>query len=350
LPKESQTFPQSLIAPAPPLPSSPAQTDIAPDATILDTVTKLGGTLGRTGLAQFLSGSRAGWLEAFFEHSAYGQLSHLSQKAIINIIDALITDDKLTTTGGHRPKVVLPEQHPQHAQTVPTTAVAPQAKMPTEITEARQLEPEEVSPNQESRPDIPQTAPSPDPTLLETLRTWRTEQARVQHVPPYIIFPNKVLEAIAAQHPTTLEKLGKISGMGPAKLEQYGETIITIITAETQAQDHDRESSTSSSTSAQLQVKEDPQEQAESPNHKPETQNPTEAIIAVVSDLDGLLTFETLAQLLIAGPEEIVSFSDHELFSAFYGKLSFDEVTVHIEEALQSGLLSFSPHQRLTLP
>ena len=49
--------------------------------------------------------------------------------------------------------------------------------------------------------------PEPDANLLETLRAWRTQQAKTQGVPPYIIFSNKVLEAIATRRPTTLTEL-----------------------------------------------------------------------------------------------------------------------------------------------
>jgi len=101
---------QPALSPAPQPPNTPVP-EPAPDTIILDAVAKLGGTLGRTGLAQFLSGSQAVWLETFTQHSCYGRLSHLSQKAILNIIDALITDGKLITTGGNRPKVILPDQH-----------------------------------------------------------------------------------------------------------------------------------------------------------------------------------------------------------------------------------------------
>jgi len=82
----------------------------SPDAIILEAVAKLGGALGRTGLAQLLSGSKVSWLETFAEHSDYGKLSEFSQRATLDIIDALIADGKLRTTGGGRPKVMLPAQ------------------------------------------------------------------------------------------------------------------------------------------------------------------------------------------------------------------------------------------------
>lgn len=186
-------------APVPSLPGTPAS-ELTPADIILNAVARLGGTLGRTGLAQFLSGSKAAWLETFVQHSAYGQLAGMSQKAILNIIDALITDGRLLTTGGNRPKVALP--------------------------------------------DAPRAARS-----------------------------------------------------APAQ-----------------------------------------------------TLNAADAIVAAVSDLDGLLTIEGLAQLLTAGPHEVVSFSDHELFGAFHGRLSRDDVLAQINEALQQKQLLLSPRQRLTLP
>jgi superfamily II DNA helicase RecQ len=47
--------------------------------------------------------------------------------------------------------------------------------------------------------------------------------------PAYVVFDNKTLAAIARQAPTTLRDLGRISGIGPAKLERYGEAVIALI-------------------------------------------------------------------------------------------------------------------------
>jgi hypothetical protein len=117
LPRESPAsdfvdMPKKSPAPLPP--GSPAP---SLDTIVLEAVTRLGGALGRTGLAQFLTGSKAAWLEAFAQHSCYGQLAALSQQAVVDIIDALITDGRLATTGGNRPKVVLVSQAEAKAET-----------------------------------------------------------------------------------------------------------------------------------------------------------------------------------------------------------------------------------------
>ena len=47
--------------------------------------------------------------------------------------------------------------------------------------------------------------------------------------PAYVVFDNKTLAAIARQAPTTLRDLGRISGVGPAKLEKYGDAVIALM-------------------------------------------------------------------------------------------------------------------------
>jgi len=47
--------------------------------------------------------------------------------------------------------------------------------------------------------------------------------------PAYVVFDNKTLAAIARQTPTTLRDLGRVSGVGPAKLERYGEAVIALM-------------------------------------------------------------------------------------------------------------------------
>ncbi len=49
--------------------------------------------------------------------------------------------------------------------------------------------------------------------------------------PAYVVFDNKTLAAIAKQAPTTLRDLGRISGVGPAKLERYGDAVITLVSS-----------------------------------------------------------------------------------------------------------------------
>ena len=52
---------------------------------------------------------------------------------------------------------------------------------------------------------------------------------KVQQVPPYIIFSDKTLHEMCRRFPSTLSDMRKISGVGDAKLERYGEDFIREI-------------------------------------------------------------------------------------------------------------------------
>lgn len=66
-------------------------------------------------------------------------------------------------------------------------------------------------------------------SLFEALRAWRLELARANAVPPYVVFHDSTLTAIAGSRPRSLADLAAISGVGPAKLERYGPEIVAIV-------------------------------------------------------------------------------------------------------------------------
>ena len=74
------------------------------------------------------------------------------------------------------------------------------------------------------------TAESGDP-LFERLKAWRAEQARAQSVPPYVVFHDATLSAIAAARPRDLDALATIAGIGAKKLERYGPALLELLGA-----------------------------------------------------------------------------------------------------------------------
>ncbi|CAH1385198.1 DNA helicase RecQ [Candidatus Nitrotoga sp. M5] len=70
-----------------------------------------------------------------------------------------------------------------------------------------------------------------DPLWL-ALKAKRMELARVQGVPPYVIFHDSTLLEILKYRPSNLSDLGKISGVGLAKLDRYGNEFLSVITEE----------------------------------------------------------------------------------------------------------------------
>jgi ATP-dependent DNA helicase RecQ len=68
-----------------------------------------------------------------------------------------------------------------------------------------------------------------DASTFETLRAWRREQARLQAVPPYVIFADRTLADIARDRPATMEALGRIGGVGQVKLARYGAAVLGLL-------------------------------------------------------------------------------------------------------------------------
>jgi len=64
---------------------------------------------------------------------------------------------------------------------------------------------------------------------FERLRELRRELAQEQGVPPYVIFHDVTLEAIAAEAPATLDELAGLPGIGEKKLERYGERVLRVL-------------------------------------------------------------------------------------------------------------------------
>lgn len=65
--------------------------------------------------------------------------------------------------------------------------------------------------------------------IYDKLKNWRAEKARESQLPPYIIFHNAHLVAIAKHKPSNFEDLENIKGLGKAKIEKYGAEIIEVL-------------------------------------------------------------------------------------------------------------------------
>jgi DNA helicase II / ATP-dependent DNA helicase PcrA len=79
---------------------------------------------------------------------------------------------------------------------------------------------------------VTQTAPKEKPDWTpdaQRLRDWRLERSRADNVPPYVVFHDSVLHAIADARPGSLGELAQIAGIGPAKLERYGTDVLAAL-------------------------------------------------------------------------------------------------------------------------
>ena len=88
----------------------------------------------------------------------------------------------------------------------------------------------EITKPQPRRGRARSSVPNPvgDP-LFEALRTLRRDLAAEAGLPPYVIFHDAALRAMAAQRPVNLSELGQIPGIGEKKLASYGEAFLKAI-------------------------------------------------------------------------------------------------------------------------
>ncbi|MFZ2030018.1 MAG: DNA helicase RecQ [Vitreimonas sp.] len=68
-----------------------------------------------------------------------------------------------------------------------------------------------------------------DAKVFEALRAWRRETASRSGVPPYVIFHDATLAAIVEAKPTDLAALGRVSGIGEAKLKKHGNEVLAVL-------------------------------------------------------------------------------------------------------------------------
>jgi DNA helicase-2/ATP-dependent DNA helicase PcrA len=61
------------------------------------------------------------------------------------------------------------------------------------------------------------------------LKDWRLERAKADDVPAYVVFHNATLAEIAERQPRTLAELALVPGVGPTKLERYGEEVLAAL-------------------------------------------------------------------------------------------------------------------------
>ncbi len=68
-----------------------------------------------------------------------------------------------------------------------------------------------------------------DEELFERLRSWRVARAAEEKVPAYVVFTDLTLQAIAEVRPGDPAALLRVTGVGPAKIEKYGDDVLALV-------------------------------------------------------------------------------------------------------------------------
>ncbi|MGQ4808185.1 ATP-dependent RNA helicase DeaD [Candidatus Entotheonellaceae bacterium PAL068K] len=218
---------------------------------ILSCVARMRGRYGRARVMQVLKGSRAKAIRDthLTRLSTYGILRGMAHSTIETHIEALIEADCVRVIGDEFPKLDLTplgQAVMRRQQTielalpgdssVPTPAPAAMVAMAAAVPS---LTPEVVNGCGAETLAVPShlvviesAAPpdqSPDPILLECLRTRRTSLARAASLPSYCVFTDRTLQEMATHLPTDDATLLQIYGVGAAKASKYGDIFLSLI-------------------------------------------------------------------------------------------------------------------------
>ena len=145
--------------------------------------------VGRTGLDQILRGldrmrARYGDVPGFGSAAGHGRT------VVLSAIDAVVAEGELVSSGGARPVLRRPG-----------------AAAPTRAAQAAPV----------------------DADLSARLRDWRLERSRADGVPAYVVATNACLDEVCRRLPADAGELAEVPGMGPARVERYGDDLLELV-------------------------------------------------------------------------------------------------------------------------
>ncbi len=208
----------------PPFESLPMASRIANG--LLDLVRRLRWSVGRKTLVKILAGSKASGMDRreYTESPYYGRLGFMAQDDIDALYKRLIADGYLKVVGSEFPVVELTATGKRalaHREAIALDLPASASRRSGSAGRANGAAPGTDAP-----------LDNEDAALFETLKAWRTEQARAQEVPPYVVFNDRTLEALTLARPQDDDGLLAVKGVGPAKLERYGAALLALLAGE----------------------------------------------------------------------------------------------------------------------
>lgn len=190
---------------------------------ILSCVYRLKQSFGADYTAEVLKGSKAQRV-VLFKHdrlSTWGLLEAEKKPTIRNWIELLVEQGYLQKKKDYQVLGLTEKavQFLKETRLKKTTTDEPQLLRPIEAKRRKHIERRFAK---EQWQDI-------DRELFERLRELRTNLAKSQHVPSYIIFSDVSLREMAARRPKTKKEFLKIKGVGEVKAEKFGEPFLEMI-------------------------------------------------------------------------------------------------------------------------
>jgi ATP-dependent DNA helicase RecQ len=196
------------------------QTDVN---AVLACVARFDGHLGGVRIASILRGSVDAWTTArswVTELQSFGALRGWELERIRELLERLVELGCISRGHGEKPTLGITPQGSavlRGEETIDVDVRAPRAARPAAARKpsAGNATTLEMPPEVAAR--------------FDALRSWRLETARRTEVPPYVVFHDRTLAEIAHRQPASSGALATIPGVGPAKLERYGDAVLAVI-------------------------------------------------------------------------------------------------------------------------
>ena len=185
-------------------------------------VMRTGQRFGRGRIVNHLRGEAKDQLEEDLSKlSTFGVGQELGPAGWRSVLDQLLFDGLLAEDDrDNRPTLYVPDK----ATTRNLFAGDITVSMREDPTKARKRE------TRKSRAtDLAEALAKEDRQLFEALREWRRDKAKNTGVPPYVIFHDKTLVAIAQARPITEHDLSSVPGIGATKAGRYADEIAEVI-------------------------------------------------------------------------------------------------------------------------
>lgn len=188
-------------------------TDVA--VLIFRTIRNVNESFGVNVIADILKGSRSRNIRDrhLDQQMTYGKLSFEKTEHIRDTIHTLMADGYLLQKGEPYPSLYLTP--------MAMRVLSGDGRVMGPAVGMERMAAEQVIDNLKSTGDRG--------ALFEQLRRLRTQMAKEEQVPPFVIFSDATLEQMAAVRPVTRDELRQISGVGVFKLEKYGERFLKLI-------------------------------------------------------------------------------------------------------------------------
>lgn len=188
-------------------------------------VARTGGRVGRARLIAHLRGeAKDGLDEELSVQSTFGKGDRLGAPGWRTVIDELLFRGLLSEAGEPmRPVIVLGDVEAVRALWRGDASVMLRADPAATRKRSRRKSAASAALTDLSARDT---------GLFDLLRGWRLEEAKSRGVPPYVIFHDRTLAAIAQARPSSAETFREIQGVGEKKAERFGEAVLAIVAAE----------------------------------------------------------------------------------------------------------------------